>query len=37
MNKIDRAAEEAADLTAILIAAPVKFTKRVLANLFWWV
>ena len=33
----DRAAEEAADLTASLIAAPFKFTKRVLDNLFWWV
>ena len=37
MNKIDRTAEEAADLTASLIAAPFKFTARVLENLFWWV
>lgn len=36
-NKIDQLTEQAADVTASIIAAPFKFTVEVLGKLFWWV
>ncbi len=36
-NKIDKFTEQAADVTASLIAAPFKFTGEVLGKFFWWV
>lgn len=37
MNKIDELTEQAADVTASIIKAPLKFTGEVLNKLFWWV
>ena len=37
MNKIDELTEQAADVTASIIKAPLKFTGEVLNKLFRWV
>lgn len=37
MNKIDELTEQAADVTASIIKAPLKFAGEVLNKLFWWV
>ena len=36
-NKINQLTEQAADVTASIIAAPFKFTGEVLGKLFWWI
>lgn len=37
MNKIDKAVDNTAELTASLILAPFKFAERVFDRVFWWV
>lgn len=36
-NKINKLTDKAADITASIIAAPFRFTGKVLGKLFWWV